>query len=1069
MALVSPGVEVSVVDQSQYLPAPTNSVPYILIATAQDKTSGTSTSTASGTTAANANKVNLVTSQRELVTLYGNPTFYNTSAGTPINGYELNEYGLLAAYSVLGISNRAYVQRVDVDMAQLAASLTRPLGASNNNTFWLDTTNTKWGIHEWSATTETFTEKVPTVITSTDDLTGGVPKTSNGAIGDYAVVATNANNPVYYKNRSSAWVLVGSDDWHNSWPTVQGTVASATLTSGHSITINGFTVTLGGSTLASLVTAITSASIPGVSAAVVNNKIEIYADADVSDDGSSLEGALVLANGSGTILTDAGLTAGTYYYPRLQQTPHYTNPRWKSTDTAPRPSGSVWIKTTAVNNGADVVVKKYNSSTEVWTTVSAPLYENDRTALKTIDAAGGGLNVTADSLYVQYDATEADNATYKVYKRYTTGELSVTSSDTAPTFTNGNTFTIQASAKNSTTLTTAVTASLGGTTAADFVAAFNAANVANTVASVVAGAVRIKHTQGGVIYLKDTSGTPVADAGFTAALDQVRAGNDSNVILSNYVPLTYTASATAPTQDPADGTYWYHSATNEVDIMIQDGGAWKGYQTVASDVRGYDLRDCSPAGPIVAATAPTAQSDASALVYGDLWLDSSDLENYPKLYRWQAVSGVDQWVLIDNADQTTQDGVLFADARWGTAGTVDPVTDAIPTILSLLSSNYLDLDAPSASLYPEGTLLFNTRRSGYTVKQFDVNRFNATAYPTGVLPTQKDCWVTVSGNKADGSPYMGRKAVRKIVVGKLEAGIDANTAIREEQKTFNLLAAPGYPELLDNLVALNNDRNNTGFVLSDAPFRLSDSATAVADWAANTNGASADSEDGLVTADPYAAVFYPSAKTNDLSGNKVVVPPTHVMLRTMVRSDEIGYPWLAPAGGLRGTIDNAEAIGYINATTGEFTQVSVRESLRDTLYENKINPLTFIPGTGLQNYGNKTIASLPSALDRINVARLVAYLRERLEALGRAYIFEPNDTTTRNEVKQACEQLLNDVTAKRGIYDYLVVCDDTNNTATRIDRNELYVDIAIEPTKSVEFIYIPLRIKNTGDIEAGNL
>ena len=84
MALVSPGVEVSVVDQSQYLPAPTNSVPYILIATAQDKTSGTSTATASGTTLANANKINLITSQRELVTTYGNPTFYNTSSGTQL-------------------------------------------------------------------------------------------------------------------------------------------------------------------------------------------------------------------------------------------------------------------------------------------------------------------------------------------------------------------------------------------------------------------------------------------------------------------------------------------------------------------------------------------------------------------------------------------------------------------------------------------------------------------------------------------------------------------------------------------------------------------------------------------------------------------------------------------------------------------------------------------------------------------------------------------------------------------------------------------------------------------------
>jgi hypothetical protein len=1070
MALVSPGVEVSVVDQSQYLPAATNSVPYILIATAQDKTSGTSTATASGTTAANANKINLVSSQRDLITLYGNPTFYNTSAGTPINGYELNEYGLLAAYSVLGVSNRAYIQRVDLDLAKLSASLTRPTGSLDNNSFWLDTANTEWGIHEWNSSTGAFTHKTPTVITSTDDLTAGIPKTSIGAIGDYAVVATNANNPVYYKNRDNAWVLVGSDDWHNSHPTIQGTVASPSLTSGNSIVLNGTTVTHSGTTVTSLASAINSASIAGVTAAVVSNKLEIYADGDVSADGSSLEGVLTLANGSGTILTDAGLTAATYYYPRLQQSQHYDNPRWKSTDTAPRPTGSVWIKTTAVNQGAEIVAKIYNASTDQWSTVSAPLYENDQTALKNIDPAGGGVNVAANTLYVQYDATEADNATYKLYKRYTTGVTTVTSEDTSPTFTASETFTIQASAKNSTTLTSAVTVTTSGTTATDFVSDFNGANVANTLASVTTdGAVQIRHTQGGVIVLKDTSGTPVADAGITTALDNVRAGNDSDLILSNYVALAYTASATEPSQDPAEGTYWYYSSASEVDIMINDGATWKGYQNVSNDTRGYDLSTTSPNGVIVSATAPTLQSDSTALVYGDLWLDSRDLENYPKLYRWQAVSGVDKWVLLDNTDQTTEDGVLFADARWAANGTTDPITDDIATTKSLLTSNYLDIDAPDAALYPDGMILFNTRRSGYNVKQFQVDYFNATDFPNDTLPTQKDAWVTASGNKANGSPYMGRKAQRKIIVGQMQAGIDANTSIREEQKQFNLLAAPGYPELLSNMVALNNDRNNTGFVVGDTPFRLADTGSAILDWTSDAQGAGTDGEDGLTTADPYAATFYPSGRTNDLAGNTVVIPPSHMMLRTLVRADEIGYPWLAPAGGLRGTVDNASALGYINSSTGEFTQINVRESLRDTLYENQVNPITFIPGTGIVNYGNKTLASLPSALDRVNVARLVAYLRDRLEALGRAYIFEPNDTTTRNEVKQACEQLLNDVTAKRGIYDYLVVCDDTNNTPERIDRNELYVDIAIEPTKSVEYIYIPLRIKNTGDIEAGNL
>ena len=166
-------------------------------------------------------------------------------------------------------------------------------------------------------------------------------------------------------------------------------------------------------------------------------------------------------------------------------------------------------------------------------------------------------------------------------------------------------------------------------------------------------------------------------------------------------------------------------------------------------------------------------------------------------------------------------------------------------------------------------------------------------------------------------------------------------------------------------------------------------------------------------------------------------------------------------------IDNAVLIGYINAGTGEFETIGVRQGLRDVLYQNSINPITFIPGVGITNFGNKTTTTVTSALDRINVARLVAFIRGRLDAIGKQFLFEPNDQITRNEITNVITSLMIDLLAKRGIYDYLVVCDLTNNTPARIDRNELYVDIAIEPVKAVEFIYIPVRIKNTGEISAG--
>jgi phage tail sheath protein FI len=138
--------------------------------------------------------------------------------------------------------------------------------------------------------------------------------------------------------------------------------------------------------------------------------------------------------------------------------------------------------------------------------------------------------------------------------------------------------------------------------------------------------------------------------------------------------------------------------------------------------------------------------------------------------------------------------------------------------------------------------------------------------------------------------------------------------------------------------------------------------------------------------------------------------------------------------------------------------------MRDALYENRVNPLTILPGIGLVAWGQKTRNPTASSMDRINVARLVNYIRTILARVGDGFLFEPNDKVTRDQIKSIIEGAMNDLVAKRGIYDYLVVCDATNNTPERITRNELYVDIAIEPMKAVEFIYIPIRLKNPGDI-----
>jgi hypothetical protein len=434
------------------------------------------------------------------------------------------------------------------------------------------------------------------------------------------------------------------------------------------------------------------------------------------------------------------------------------------------------------------------------------------------------------------------------------------------------------------------------------------------------------------------------------------------------------------------------------------------------------------------------------------------------IYRWQEVDGVDQWVLIDNTDQLTENGIVFADARWAPNGSVDPVYDAIPSIVSLLTSNYTDLDCPEPDLYPQGTLLFNTRRSGYNVKQFRLNYFNSQAFPDQSLPQETSTWVTVSGNMTNGAPYMGRKAQRNMVVQAMNSTVATSSQLREEETFFNLMAAPNYPELQPSLVTLNNDRNQTAYIVGDTPMRLVDDANAIIAWAQNTAGATSTGEQGLVTRDTYMGLYYPSGITTDLTGAEVAVPSSHMILRTMIYNDTVAYPWFAPAGQRRGIIDNATNIGYINPETGEFVVTKNRVQLRDVQYTNFINPMAFFQNVGLLNYGNKNSYDSQSALDRTNVARLVCYLRWQLQRALRPFIFEPNDNITRSQARAVVATLLADVQAKRGVYDYLVVCDESNNTPARIDRNELWVDVAIEPVKAAEFIYVPVRILNTGEI-----
>jgi phage tail sheath protein FI len=192
------------------------------------------------------------------------------------------------------------------------------------------------------------------------------------------------------------------------------------------------------------------------------------------------------------------------------------------------------------------------------------------------------------------------------------------------------------------------------------------------------------------------------------------------------------------------------------------------------------------------------------------------------------------------------------------------------------------------------------------------------------------------------------------------------------------------------------------------------------------------------------------------------MPASHMALRTYIRNDNVSYQWFAPAGVRRGLIDNAADIGWINPVTGGFVRNAINNGLRDALYENRINPFTILPGVGLVCWGQKTRNPVASSMDRVNVARLVNYIRTILANVGNAFLFEPNDKITRDQIKNIIEGAINDLIAKRGIYDYLVVCDETNNTAEVIDTNRFVADIYIKPARSINFITLNFIATRTG-------
>jgi len=173
----------------------------------------------------------------------------------------------------------------------------------------------------------------------------------------------------------------------------------------------------------------------------------------------------------------------------------------------------------------------------------------------------------------------------------------------------------------------------------------------------------------------------------------------------------------------------------------------------------------------------------------------------------------------------------------------------------------------------------------------------------------------------------------------------------------------------------------------------------------------------------------------------------------MARTDNISDPWFSPAGFARGQIQDVVRLSY-NPSEGE----------QDRLYDAKINPVVTFPGEGTVLWGDKTTAVSTSTLSRINVSRLFIHLKKVVGAAARSNLFEINNVDTRASFVNAVEPFMSTIRSRRGVYDYRVVCDETNNTGSIIDANQFVADIFVKPSKSINFIRLTFTNKNTADM-----
>jgi len=264
----------------------------------------------------------------------------------------------------------------------------------------------------------------------------------------------------------------------------------------------------------------------------------------------------------------------------------------------------------------------------------------------------------------------------------------------------------------------------------------------------------------------------------------------------------------------------------------------------------------------------------------------------------------------------------------------------------------------------------------------------------------------------------------------------------KDEFSFNIISAPGlidasHGSTVDSLVSLAETRGDCIAAIDLVGY----SELTIANVTSQATGHNSS----------YAASYWPWLQVQSATGRNVWVPASTVIPGVYAFTDNSSAPWFAPAGLVRGGL-----VGVIQ------TRKKLTRANRDSLYNGKVNPIASFPGTGISVFGQKTLQTKASALDRVNVRRLLIELKKFLGDQAKNLVFEQNTIATRNRFLAAVNPYLDSVVQQQGLFSYRVVMDDTNNTADVVDRNQLVGQIFIQPSKTAEFIVLDFVVEPTG-------